>query len=119
MRHHYGSWGAALRAAGLRGDRRRYTQLAAPRRRYWSEQDIAAAVRRWATEHDGEPPSYQSWDPAMARRRGRADLAEAFYRGEWPHASVAIARYGSWSHVLIAAGFQPRAPGGRLVAAAA
>ena len=111
--HHYGSWAAALRAAGARGDRRRYTRLAGPRRRYWSAAQVTAAVKRWAVEHGGEPPSYQCWDPAMARRRGRSDTAEVFYRGEWPHASVAIARHGSWSQVLTAAGFQPRPSGGR------
>ena len=113
MRHHYGSWAAALRAAGARRNRRRYTRLPAPRRAYWSAEEITAALRRWAVEHGGEPPSYQCWDPAMARGRGRADIAEAFYRGQWPHASVAIARHGSWSEALTAAGFQPRPPGGQ------
>jgi len=44
----------------------------------------------------------------MARRRGRGDVAEAFYRGRWPHASVAARRCGGWSEVLAAAGYPER-----------
>jgi hypothetical protein len=48
----------------------------------------------------------------MARRRGRAEVAEAFYAGDWPDSSVASRRFGGrWTDVLTAAGCPARAPG--------
>lgn len=48
----------------------------------------------------------------MARPRGRQDMANAFYAGHWPHASVAARRFGGrWNDVLAAAGFAEREPG--------
>ena len=79
----FGSWGAALRAVTTRPAVRPYRHYNAPRVPAWSVDAIVDAVRRWDAEH-GRPPSYQDWDPAMARRRGRGDGAEAFYRGRWP-----------------------------------
>jgi hypothetical protein len=41
---HFGTWRAALEAAGLR-----------PNRRLWSHEEIVEALRRWTREH-GRPP---------------------------------------------------------------
>lgn len=106
-----GSWGAAL-ALVSRTPRTLPYARRTKRRADWTREDIIDAVKRWAAQHDGQPPSYQQWDPAMANRRGRADMAQAFYAGHWPHASVAARRMGGrWGDVLIAAGFAEREPG--------
>ncbi len=45
----------------------------------------------------------------MARRRDHQDMADAFYAGHWPHASVAARRLGGrWNDVLAAVGFDER-----------
>ena len=74
----FGSWNAALRAAGL--DR--------PRPRAWSDQEIVEALRSWAQEH-GLVPLSTEWDAA-------------------PHADVIAKRFGSWNAALNAAGLQSR-----------
>jgi len=42
----------------------------------------------------------------------RPDMAEDFYRGDWPDASVAARAFGGrWADALRSAGFQPRDSG--------
>jgi len=106
-----GSWHDVMAAVSSRPATLPYTRLHRRKRR-WSRDEIIEAVQRWADEHDGRPPSYQEWDPAMAKRRGRPDMADEFYGGVWPPASVACRRTGgSWNELVAAAGFDPRAPG--------
>jgi len=101
----YGSWAAGMRAAGQPAQAA-YRRLEHKRRLRWSRDELVEAVQRWAASNDGHPPVYEDWDPAMARRRGRNGRAEAFYDGEWPHASVAVRQFdGSWRDLLAAAGF--------------
>ena len=81
----FGSWNAALAAAGL-----------SPRRvrRDWSEQEILDGLRRFAADH-GRPP----------RASDRVGLLERY-----PSPALAITRFGSWSAALAAAGLQPGNP---------
>jgi hypothetical protein len=113
VRAQFGTWSAAMQAAGLGAAKRCYRVLAAPRTPLWLEADIIAAIRDWAAVHDGEPPSYQQWSPNMARRRARPDMADDFYQGTWPHGSVVVREFGSWSAAISAAGFRSRPPGGQ------
>lgn len=65
--------------------------------------EVVAAIRAWTAEV-GEPPTYEAWKPDMARRRGRPELADAYYAGEWPDAALVARLYGgSWRAALDAA----------------
>jgi DNA-binding CsgD family transcriptional regulator len=83
--HRFGSWNAALTAAGL-----------APRRVRpdWSDEQILDGLRRFATDH-GRPP----------RARDRVGSL-----GRYPSPALAVSRFGSWSAALVAAGLQPGNP---------
>lgn len=78
----FGSWNRALAAAGCR-----------PRSRAWSAEEIVAAFRNWASEHDGHPPAYTDW--RLATR-------------DHPGVTVVADRFGSWTKGVLAAGFDPR-----------
>lgn len=106
----FGTWGAALGAVSREPAKRPYTHFDEPRVATWTREAIVDAIHRWAAGR-GEPPAYQEWSPAMARRRGREDVAEAFYEGEWPPAAVVARRFGSWAEAIEASGFAARAPG--------
>lgn len=81
----FGSWSAALAAAGL-----------PPRRvrREWSDRDILDGLRRFAADH-GRPP----------RTTDRVGLLSTY-----PSPALAISRFGSWSAALTEAGLQPGNP---------
>jgi hypothetical protein len=111
VKHHFGRWDAALRAAGRHGTSRRYKRFDDARTRRWSKKDIIDAIRTWERRYD-QPPSYQEWNPSMATRRARPDMAELWYSGYWPEASCVARTFGSWSKAIEAAGFAPRSPGG-------
>ena len=73
---HFGSWNAAIAAAGI-----------APRRRpTWTHDDIVAALQTWATNH-GRPPGY-------------ADFRRETDRSRWPDPKTVAARFGSWRAAL-------------------
>lgn len=90
------------------------------RRRPYGDDEIIAAIKAWAEFHDGEPPSSPDWNPA-ARRRFAANLiakarwhlgrARMFEEGPWPSVQTVRQRFGSMNAALVAAGFEPRAPG--------
>lgn len=86
----FGSWLAALEAAGLPTTIMR-----------WTDTLIIAAMRDWAREH-GQPPTANDWATARAATH--------------PNTSTVIERFGSWNNGLAAAGFQIRLRGGRYVA---
>lgn len=58
----------------------------------WEPDVVLAAVRRWAAEHDGYPPTEEQW-----RRRG----------DYWPSARTVLSLFGSWDAGIRAAGFRP------------
>jgi hypothetical protein len=70
------------------------------RRGYWTADRIRAEIRRWAREHDGEPPKLNEWRRQSPR-----------WTRERPSAKVVLARYGSWNAAIEAAGFEPRVQG--------
>lgn len=110
----YGSWAAALGAVSTRPRGLPYTHRDRARVDKWTPEAITKRLQQWAAVHDGQPPSYQQWSPAMAVRRDRPDMAEEFYRGDWPDASVAARAFGGrWADALRAAGFQARDSGGQ------
>ena len=83
-RNHFGSWGAALQAAGIRPR---------PLRRAWDEAGVLAAIR--SRREDG----------GVMRETVVAIEDERLF-------AAATARFGSWQAALAAAG-QPRLPRGR------
>jgi len=74
----FGSWNAALQAAGF--DR--------PRPRAWSDEEIVEALRAWAAAHEHAPSSVE-WDAS-------------------PDRNVIADRFGGWSAALAEAGLGPR-----------
>jgi Homing endonuclease associated repeat len=83
--HRFGSWNAALKAAGL-----------APRliAKEWSDGEILHGLRRFAQDH-GRPPR-------AADRVGSLS--------QYPSPALAVKRFGSWSAALRRAGLQPGNP---------
>jgi hypothetical protein len=75
VRLHFGSLAAALEAAGLR-----------PNRRRWRRDEILAAVAAFHRRH-GRPPQESDWSRATA---------------EHPHATTARRAFGSWEKLLAA-----------------
>lgn len=87
------------------------------RRAAWSEDDILDAIRRWAADHDGMPPTATEWNPSDCRysaelstARAEAWLARAddFEAGEYPWTGSVVKRFGSWNDAIRRAGFTPR-----------
>jgi Homing endonuclease associated repeat len=77
----FGSWREATRAAGL-----------SPRRLRWTDEQTRAALRAWARRH-GRAPRAVDWSRAT---------------DEHPSTSVPVARFGSWTAALRAAGLSAR-----------
>ena len=80
LRRRFGSWQAALSAAGI--------EPAPPRR--WPRERILDVLRSWELAH-GRPPRASEW------RAGDPD-------GERPSSQVVVRRFGSWALALEAAG---------------
>jgi hypothetical protein len=76
IRRHFGSYGAALQAAG-----------AEPARRFWTEGQILEAMRRWRADH-GRLPTSVEWSRSGA---------------DHPHATTVRQRFGSWARAASAA----------------
>ena len=57
----------------------------------YSDEDCLQALRDWATEHDGKPPSIRDWN--AARRT--------------PNWQTIAKHLGSWNDAIAAAGFEP------------
>jgi hypothetical protein len=63
----------------------------------WSPDDVIAAIRRWADEHGGVPPTNGQWVKKV---------------DGYPSSSTCQDRFGSWSKAIEAAGFVARKQGG-------
>ena len=78
----FGSWNEALEAAGF-----------APHERRWSDEELLDALREYAADHDGRPPTIaEANDPSR----------------ELPVAQTFINRFGGWNAAIAEAGFEPR-----------
>ncbi len=97
----FGSWPAALQAAGL--------DVPSPgppqRTGGWDADAVVEAVIAW-TQRFGDPPAVADWNPALARRRGEHDRADLFERERprWPVASAVVYHCGAWNTALQTAG---------------
>lgn len=69
----------------------------------WTPEAIICAVREWADEHGGVPPTAIDWGHPYATDAQRAEFAT----GRWPWHTIVRRRFGSWNKGLIAAGFEP------------
>lgn len=96
----FGSWRAALLAAGLPVPPARSN---APDEG-WDEQRVIDAIREW-TEQFGGPPTLLDWNPGLARHLGFGPAADRFEdeRPRYPRSSLAVRLFGSWRLALAAA----------------
>jgi hypothetical protein len=92
----FGSWDAALEAAGLVSVIRR-------KRPDWTRDTVIRAVRAWHREH-GRAPSMNDWSSGSE---------------DWPSRHVVASRFGSWNLAIAAAGITPNKPFGQKVKVAA
>lgn len=81
----FGSWNAALQAAGLRPTLRKA----------WSQAQIVDAIRAW-TERTGAPPVRAEWSTRPAPQEA-----------DRPTDATVIAHFGAWDVALRAAGIEP------------
>jgi hypothetical protein len=63
----------------------------------WTAEQIVAAIRRWAAEHGGRPPTYEQWEQGDPRSRRPTSL-------------TVRNRFGSWAEGIRAAGYSPPRP---------
>lgn len=78
----------------------------------WDRERIVAAIRAWADENGGVPPSGVDWNPPQARAIGHPEKAERFERDQaWPWVNTVQRYFGSWNAAIEAAGFEPRRTG--------
>lgn len=82
----------------------------------WDRDRVEAKIREWTTRY-GEPPAFNDWHPAGARRRGEHWRLDRWAAGVWPSAKTVQLLYGSFSLAVVAAGYEPRSKGWRARAA--
>ena len=102
----FGTFNAAVAAAGFKPRRspaRVRANLAGP-------DAVLDAIRAWVKLY-GDVPTLADWDTARARRLGQEWRVVRYQDGDWPSARTVIARHGSFSAAIRAAGLAPRAPG--------
>lgn len=77
----------------------------------WTPEAVIAAIRDWADEHGGVPPTTPCWAPGHHNAK---DWMRAEYEtGRWPHSRLVCRVFGTWNAALIAAGFEPHSVKGR------
>lgn len=79
----------------------------------WTQDVLIAKVKEWTALY-GEPPAIHDWNPGNARRINDEARARRFEdaNGYWPSFHAAYRQFGSWSAMLVAAGFAARPPHG-------
>jgi len=111
VRRHFGSWNAAIRAAG-------YEPHAAPARirGHRGRDAVLFALGAW---HDlyGAPPTMADWEPSRARRLGQPWRVERYAAGDWPSMRTVRYHFGTLKAAVEAAGLTPREAGRRTAAA--
>jgi len=102
----FGSLNAALDAASILFRRRPNPGVA----NLSGPEAVLDAIRQWVRRY-GAVPMLANWDPARARRLGQDWRIARYYQGSWPSTGGVIARFGSMSAAITAAGLPPRAQG--------
>lgn len=102
----FGSLSAALAAAGVPG-RRPPSRVAA---NLSGPDAVVTAIRQWVRRY-GAVPTLADWDPARARRLSQDWRIARYHQGSWPSTRAVIARFGSMSAAISAAGLPPRGAG--------
>jgi hypothetical protein len=73
-----------------------------------SKAEIIMLCREWF-DQQGEPPRRVDWDPSMARRMERMEIVKKFEDdGCWPYAYRVVDVFGTFTAMVIEAGFYPR-----------
>lgn len=100
VRRQFGSFGAALRAAGFEPGVERSTKP------HLSTSDaILHAIREW-TRRYGDPPLQADWDVARARKQHDHWRIERYRSGDWPSLVTTRWHFGSLSAAIRAAGLE-------------
>jgi hypothetical protein len=108
VRRRFGTFNAAIRAAGLEprgGPPRQKAHLSGP-------DQVLAAIVEW-TRRYGAPPSQTDWDSARARRAGQTWRVARYEDGDWPSFNTVRRHFGSLNRAILEAGLRPRQPGQR------
>src|SRR5262245_48539877 len=101
VRRQFGSFGAAVRAAGFAPG------VGRPSKPHLSASDeILRAVREW-TRRYGDPPLQADWDVARARKQADHWRIERYRSGDWPSLVTTRWHFGSLSAAIRAAGLEP------------
>jgi hypothetical protein len=103
VRGKFGSFNAAVRAAGLR-PRRAPTRL---RPNLTGPEAIVEAIVEW-TRRYGDIPTMADWDPVRARALGQQWRIPRYQDGDWPSARSVAHHFGSFAAAVSAAGLIPR-----------
>jgi hypothetical protein len=90
----FASWAEAIEAAGFPRPR----QGQGPNEQWWDRDSIIVACRRWVAARGDIPTYHGDWQAA---------------RPGYPSATSVLYYFGTWNAMIAAAGFVPRAPGGR------
>jgi hypothetical protein len=106
IRRQFGSFNAAVRAAGLSARR-------APGRvkpHLTGSEQVTAAILAW-TKRYGEPPTQADWDPVRARRLDQRWRIVRYNAGDWPSLNTVLYHFGTLGEAIAAAGLRPRRAG--------
>lgn len=88
----FGSFAAALEAAGFQ-----------PRGRRWSPEHVVAALKQWSREH-GQPPTCSDWRYTTPEHPGSRAVADLF--GSWQTALIAAGLRRHWEPAAIQTALQ-------------
>jgi hypothetical protein len=100
VRRQFGSFGAALRAAGFEPGVERSTKPHLSAR-----DEILRAIREW-TRRYGDPPLQADWDVARARKQGDHWRIERYRSGDWPSLVTTRWHFGTLSAAIRSAGLE-------------
>ena len=87
VRRVFGTWNAAIAAAGFQPRRPHATRV-------WDRQRMVHAFFRWQFDHDGEQPTSRDW-------------LYASENDDRPTAGQCQREFGSWNAFVVAAGYDP------------
>src|SRR5215217_388883 len=103
VRWRFGSFNAAVRAAGLR-PRQAPLRL---RPNLTGPEAILEAIVEW-TRRYGDVPAMADWDPVRARVLDQEWRIPRYQNGDWPSARSVAHHFGSFTAAVSAAGLVPR-----------
>jgi hypothetical protein len=108
VRGHFGTFNAAIEAAGLVP--RAAARRSDPTRR--GSDAIVYAFIDW-TRRYGDVPTMADWDPARARQLRQEWRIARYYDGDWPSARSVATHFGSFANAAESAGLTARSQGVR------